>query len=158
MAQEIGHSGSLGSIAGGLAALPRGSLSHRARCAVPLRPMRGCRFQYRFLPKFSNPSFLFFPPTRIRSALSKSPAPSGFSLHCLGAMNSNKIFAPLGPRERRCKLHEKPPQGRCHDRCLRFGLPSACLSSPERSACSCRLAVQSSIHHRSRGAHLVISV
>jgi hypothetical protein len=23
-------------------------------------------------------------------------------------MNSNKIFAPLGPRERRCKLHEKP--------------------------------------------------
>jgi len=85
-AQEIGHSGSLGSNAGGHApsralglsrtrktCLQPCSEAHQPPCrAVPLRPMRGCRFEYRLCPSLATQLFLFFQPTRIRSALSKT--------------------------------------------------------------------------------------
>lgn len=77
------------------------------------------------LPKFSNPAFLVFPASSYsqRTVENHSCQRPSLPLHCLGAMNSNKIFAPLGPRERRCKLHENPHRvdvmiGVCVSACL----------------------------------------
>ena len=110
-AQEIGHSGSLGSNAGGhapsralglsrtrknmLAALLRGSSATVPCCASTTH----ARLQILIstLPKFSNPAFLVFPVYSYSQRTVENPRTLPAPSHCLGAMNSNKIFAPLGP-------------------------------------------------------------
>lgn len=109
-AQEIGHSGSLGSNAGGHAPSRALGLSRTRKTCLqpcseaPSATVRCCassthaRLQILISnpPKFSNPAFLVFPVYSYSQRTVENPRTLPAPSYCLGAMNSNKIFAPLG--------------------------------------------------------------
>jgi hypothetical protein len=140
----LGHSGSLGTNAGGHA-LSRALGFARTRYLIAAsqgasQPHVLCLANHASLqilistsPKLE-PAILLLPPTRIRGAQSKS---STNTSHCLGAMNSIKIFAPLG---RRCKLHENP-----HKVDVMIGVSVSACRPPEFARVDC-------VHHSGRTA------